>query len=58
MKRVIKFISGTYFWFQSLIFFGMAFLNFSDDRRFWFFTAAALACQAWAQLLEILRSQE
>jgi len=47
-----------YFWLQSLVFYGMAFLNFGDDRRFWLFTVAALACQGWAQFLDILRNRD
>jgi hypothetical protein len=58
MQNLKNFISNSYFWFQSLVFFGMAALNFSNDRRFWCFTAAALACQGWAQLLESLRRRD
>ena len=58
MQKLKNFISNSYFWFQSLVFFGMAVISFSNDRRFWLFNAAALACQGWAQFLDILRNRD
>ena len=56
-EGLLDFFRRSYFWLQSLIFFGMAFVHFDDERKFWAFTAVAVMCQGWAQVLELLRQR-